>query len=249
MSSPKRTWRVGTSGWTYPHWKGPFYPDKHPKAAWLEYYARHFDTVELNATFYRLPGPATFENWRRRTPDGFIWSVKAGRYITHVRRLKEAEEPLRRFFDAASGLGPKLGPTLFQLPPGLVYNEDLLKGFLDLLPPSLRHVLEVRHGSWINDTAFQLLKDHDIAFCISDTAGRYPCEEAVTADFLYIRLHGSRKLYASKYTEQELEEWADKIRAWDLDVFVYFDNDFEGHAVSNARRLKELLCLEPKSPL
>ena len=242
------TWRIGTSGWNYPHWKGVFYPDRHPKTRWLEYYARHFSTVELNATFYRLPKPLTFENWQRRTPQGFLWCVKASRYITHVKRLKDVREPVRRLFDSVLGLGPKLGPVLFQMPPSLVYDEERVREFVDLLPSSFRHVIAVRHPSWINDALFRRLEEYKIAFCISDTAGRYPYEEVVTTDFVYIRLHGSRKLYASEYTEEELQRWADKIRAWDLDVLDYFYNDLGRHAVLNARRLKELLGLRAGIP-
>ncbi len=233
--------RIGTSGWTYPHWKGLFYPDRHPKSRWLEFYAAHFDTVELNATFYRLPKAETFEKWRQRTPASFLWSLKASRYLTHVRRLKDPRDPLRRLYDTAEGLGSKLGPILFQLPPGLGSDRGLMKDFLDHLDPSCRHTIEVRHASWLNDVFFDILKKHNVALCISDTAGRYPCSETVTADFVYIRLHGSKVLYKSLYTEAELALWAEKIIGWKRDAFVYFDNDFEGHAISNANRLKALL--------
>lgn len=232
--------KIGTSGWTYPHWKGLFYPEKHPKSRWLEYYAGHFDTVELNATFYRLPKIETFEKWRQRTPASFLWSLKASRYLTHVRRLRDPEDPLTRFYDTAVGLGAKLGPILFQLPPGLSFETDLLQTFLDHLDTSRRHVIEVRHSSWINDRFFSRLENHNIAFCISDTAGRYPYSETLTADFVYVRLHGSKTLYKSLYTEEELAHWAEKITGWKRDTFVYFDNDFECHAISNAARLKEM---------
>jgi uncharacterized protein YecE (DUF72 family) len=232
--------KIGTSGWTYPHWKGPFYPEKQAKSKWLEYYAEHFDTVELNATFYRLPKIETFEKWRQRTPASFLWSLKASRYLTHVRRLKDPEEPLNRFYDAVKGLGTKLGPILFQLPPGLNFDPDLLQNFIEHLDTSRSHAIEVRHASWLNDIFFHSLETHNIAFCISDTAGRYPYSETVTADFVYIRLHGSKILYRSLYTEEELALWVEKIKGWKRKTFVYFDNDFEGYAVHNARRLKEL---------
>jgi len=235
--------RIGTSGWTYSHWKGPFYPSDCPKNRWLEYYSRHFDTVELNATFYRQPKPITFTNWKKRTPDLFLWSVKASRYITHVKRLKDAGDSLERFYESALLLGSKLGPILIQLPPGLKYDQDLVEEFMAGLNPSLRHVMEVRNASWMNDTFFQQLESHGVAFCISDTAGRYPYKETVTADFVYVRLHGSRKLYASEYTEEELAGWAEKIGRFKADVFLYFDNDFKGYAVANARRLKQMLGL------
>ncbi len=233
--------RIGTSGWTYPHWIKLFYPLDWPKSRWLEYYIEHFDTVELNATFYRLPKPKTFENWKARTPDRFIWALKANKYITHIKRLKEPEEPLERFYTAASGLKEKLGPILFQLPPSLSFDEKEFGGFCQSLNPSHRHTLEVRHPSWITDRLFSILKKHNIAFCIADTAGRYPYREVVTADFIYIRLHGSTKLYASDYSEGELQMWAQKIDGWSKETHLYFDNDFGGYAVRNAIRLKEIL--------
>ncbi|OEU79612.1 MAG: hypothetical protein BA865_10990 [Desulfobacterales bacterium S5133MH4] len=239
----KRELRIGTSGWTYDHWKKLFYPENLPKSRWLEYYGKHFDTVELNATFYRLPKPKTFENWKRRTPDYFLWAVKANKYITHTKRLKEPVEALERFYAAASGLEEKLGPILFQLPPSLSFDEKKFNNFCQYLNPSQRHTLEVRHPSWISDRLFSILKKFNIALCIADTAGRYPYHEVVTADFLYIRLHGSKKLYASEYSEGELQAWAEKITGWSKDTYLYFDNDFGGYAVKNAKRLKKILAL------
>lgn len=235
--------RIGTSGWNYQHWKEIFYPADCAKSKWLEYYTEHFDTVELNATFYRLPQLKTFENWKTRTPDHFLWALKANKYITHIKRLKEPQEPLERFYTAASGLKEKLGPLLFQLPPSLSFDEKEFENFCQFLNPSQRHTLEVRHPSWINDRLFVILKEHNIAFCIADTAGRYPYHEVVTSDFVYIRLHGSKKLYASEYSEKELQAWAKKIKGWGKDTYLYFDNDFEGYAVKNAKRLKEILDL------
>ncbi len=235
--------RIGTSGWTYPHWKELFFPANWPKTKWLEYYAKHFDTVELNASFYRLPNLKTFENWNARTPGHFLWAVKASKYITHTKRLKEPDEPLKRFYAASSGLKEKLGPILFQLPPNLSFDEKVFQGFCQLLNPTQQYTLEVRHSSWINEQAFSILRAYNIAFCIADTAGRYPFHEIITADFVYIRLHGSQKLYASDYSENELEIWAQKIKAWGKDTYIYFDNDFGGYAVKNARRLKEILGL------
>jgi uncharacterized protein YecE (DUF72 family) len=233
--------RIGTSGWSYPHWKELFYPQDCRQSQWLEFYAEHFDTVELNATFYRLPKSKTFENWRLRTPDDFLWAVKANKYVTHTKRLNEPYEPLKRFYEAASGLKEKLGPVLFQLPPSLSFDEETFRHFCQSLNPSVSHALEVRHPSWINDLLFAILEEHNIAFCIADTAGRYPYHETVTADFVYIRLHGSEKLYASEYSEEELRVWAKKIKEWNKETYLYFDNDFGGYAVKNARRLKEIL--------
>ncbi|MBM4271959.1 MAG: DUF72 domain-containing protein [Deltaproteobacteria bacterium] len=233
---------IGTSGWNYGHWRSVFYPPECPKTKWLQFYAGEFTTVEVNATFYRLPPQATFENWKRNTPEGFLWAVKANRYITHVKRLQDPDESLGRFFRAARSLGEKLGPVLFQLPPALAYNRDVFSRFCETLD-KYRHrcALEIRHKSWLEERVLATLETHGIAFCISDTAGRYPYSEAVTADFIYIRLHGSRKLYVSDYTEEELQAWAEKITRWGRDTYVYFDNDFAGHAPGNAASLKRIL--------
>jgi uncharacterized protein YecE (DUF72 family) len=236
-------WRIGTSGWTYKHWKGVVYPSGVPVSKWLRYHSAQFDTIEVNATFYRLPKPDTFERWYRETPEDFLWAVKGSKFITHTRGLKDSGEPLERLYGGLSGLREKLGPILFQLPPRLSYNKNLLLNFCDHLDHSKLHALEIRHPSWIVDQVFQILKEHEVAFCFSDTAGRYPYHETFTADFLYIRLHGSRKMYASEYTEEELQAWARKIRSWDMEAYVYFDNDFGGFAVNNAKRLREILAV------
>ncbi|SMC23026.1 Uncharacterized conserved protein YecE, DUF72 family [Desulfacinum hydrothermale DSM 13146] len=233
--------RIGTSGWIYRHWQGPFYPEGLSQRRWLEHYARHFDTVELNATFYRLPAEKTFLGWKHKTPDGFLWSVKAPRTITHYRKLQDVEEQLAEFLNRCALLESKLGPILFQLPPSLRYDEERFGHFADLLE-SVRHpVVEVRHRSWLNDRFFDQLDSHRIALCLSDTAGRYPYAEILTAPFIYIRLHGSQKLYASSYSEEELQRWAEKILSWQRPTYVYFDNDFQAHAVANAKRLQEIL--------
>ena len=234
---------IGTSGWTYDHWSGVFYPKDCPKTKWLEFYTEHYGTVELNASFYRLPKPQTFENWRKRTPDNFLWAVKASRYITHIKRVKDVEEPLERFYGSVALLKEKLGPILFQLPPSLSFDEAVLSNFCHCLKANLRYALEVRHPSWAQEKAIDILKDNNIALCISDTAGRYPYIEEDTAAFIYIRLHGSRKLYASEYTEEELETYARKIRRWSKDTYLYFDNDYAGYAIKNAKGLKEILGL------
>ena len=167
-------WRIGTSGWSYKHWKEIFYPSEVPVSQWLRYYGDHFSTVEVNATFYRLPKPETFRNWYQKTPDDFLWAVKASKYITHTSRLKDAEEPLERLYQAIAPLREKMGPILFQLPPSLSFDRDLFLSFCENLKPSFRHTLEIRHSSWIDPSVFEILKSYKIAFCISDTAGRYP---------------------------------------------------------------------------
>ena len=236
---------VGTSGWNYDHWRGVFYPPDCPKPGWLQHYARYFSTVEVNTTFYRHPRPETLEGWRQKTPEEFVWAVKASRYITHIKRLRNAGESLERFFNAARILKDKLGPVLFQLPPGLDFKEGVFEEFCaDLGKYHHRCTIEVRHKSWLEECVLTKLEKNRIAFCISDTAGRYPYREAITADFIYIRLHGPRRLYASDYSEEELQVWAKKIILWNRDTYVYFDNDFGGYAPKNAARLKEILGLD-----
>lgn len=232
---------IGTSGWNYDHWRGVFYPEGLAKTRWLQHYARTFAAVEVNATFYRAMRPATFEKWRSSTPDGFIWSVKANRLITHTKRLRNIQEPLHRFMESLLPLGDKLGTILFQLPPSLAFDEGLVRAFARTLPQGRRYTIEARHGTWTGHEALTCLEEEHIAWCISDTAGRYPYHEAVTCDFAYVRLHGSKRLYASCYTDDELRVWARKIRSWGMDTYVYFDNDFMGYAPMNAARLKEML--------
>ena len=237
---------IGTSGWNYDHWKGAFYPQDRPKSTWLSYYSEIFSTVEVNATFYRTMNPSTFEKWRQGTPENFIWAVKANRFITHIKRLQDVTDSLQKFFASVDLLGAKLGAVLFQLPPSLIFDAAICESFCKELPEGKRCVLEARHPSWTGKEALELLENNGIAWCISDTAGRYPYIEAVTADFIYIRLHGSTTLYASDYTQDELTSWAEKIRTWNKDTFVYFDNDFMGYAPKNAQRLKELLGRHPR---
>ncbi len=234
---------IGTSGWTYKHWAGKFYPQDLSPRRWLEYYARHFDTVELNSPFYRVPKRKTFEGWRERTPEGFVFAVKASRLITHVRKLRGVEEEVRWFFSEVQGLGEKLGPVLFQLPPSLRVTVDGLEGLLGLLPEG-RYAFEFRHPSWFTEEVYEVLSHYDAALCVADSP-RFPCERRVTASFLYVRLHGSQRLYASLYTREELEDWAGFIRrGFEMGVeeaFCYFDNDYEAYAVRNALELLEIL--------
>ncbi|HDI78910.1 MAG TPA: DUF72 domain-containing protein [Desulfobacteraceae bacterium] len=234
-------YRIGTSGWNYPHWKGRFYPENISRNRWLEFYTKKFDTLELNATFYRIPKPTTFRGWYKRTPEGFIWALKANRVITHIRRLKDCREPLSQFLGLLKEIREKAGPVLFQFPPSLKFDKELFEDFCQLLPPDYRYTIEVRNPSWIDDKAFDIMYKFKIALCIADSAGRYPFHKEITADFVYIRLHGSKKLYASEYTEEELQMWAKDIHEWGKETFVYFDNDFNGYAVKNALRLKEIL--------
>jgi len=230
---------VGTSGWNYDHWYDVFYPDDVPKKRRLEYYSGIFNTVEVNATFYRSFKQSTFQKWYDETPERFTWAVKAVRYITHQKRLQNVEDSVEMFIDSIQPLKEKTGPLLFQLPPSLQFDRENTETFIKLLPSGYRYVIEGRHNSWAEPGVQSLLRDNNIAWCISDTAGKYPYVESITADFTYIRLHGSKKLYASCYTDNEIQDWAEKIRDWDVDTYVYFDNDANGYAPLNAASLIE----------
>jgi len=197
--------------------------------------------VELNASFYRSIRPETFKRWSDISPPGFLWSVKVSRFITHIKRLKECSEELARFLSAASRLGEKLGCLLVQLPPNFAFDGEVLASFRWLIPPHIKVALEARNPTWLTAEAMETLKRLNLAWCISDTAGRYPYSEAITANFIYIRLHGSRALYRSPYTEAELRDWAEKIKRWGRETYVYFDNDYQAYAPLNAAHLREMM--------
>jgi uncharacterized protein YecE (DUF72 family) len=235
---------IGTSGWVYPHWRDVFYPPKLAQSKWLEFYTRHFPTVELNSSFYHLPTEKAFSNWRDTSPQGFVYAVKVSRFITHIKRLKDVEEPVATFLDRARHLEEKLGPLLYQLPPNMHRNDERLDHFLSLLPKGLRHVVEFRHESWLDEGVFDILRKHNVGFCVFDMPD-LPCPLLATADFAYIRFHGSTGLYWSCYSDEELEHWAQKIPALakDLDaVYIYFNNDAQGFAIRNAQTLREKLA-------
>ncbi|KID31746.1 DUF72 domain-containing protein [Prauserella rugosa] len=273
--------RIGTSGWVYPPWRGTFYPKGLPQRRELEYLSRRLNTVEINGSFYSLQRPERYRSWFEQVPDDFVFSVKGGRFITHMKRLRDVTEGLANFF--ASGvlaLEHKLGPVLWQLPARTAFDAELLSGFFGELPRStgaaaelardhntvrfaphtsverdrrVRHALEVRHPSFATAEAVDLLREHDIGLVVTDSAGEWPRLEDVTADFVYVRLHGAEELYASGYPDSELAEWADKVLAWrsgrsprsdhtvapaarrrSRDVFVYFDNDRKAKAPGDA---------------
>lgn len=234
---------VGTSGWQYSHWKEIFYPHNLRYSEWLIFYSNHFNTVEINVTFYRDVRISTFQKWYLSVNRDFIFSLKLSRQITHFKRLKVEKDILDSFIERASALKEKLGVILIQLPPSLKFDRDLIDEFFCLLDKRFNYAIEVRNNTFINDGFFQNLKKNNIAFCIADSAGRYPYYEVITADFVYIRLHGSQRLYASEYSEEELAKWAEKIKNWGKITYVYFDNDYKGYAVKNALRLKELLAV------
>ncbi|HBE45298.1 MAG TPA: DUF72 domain-containing protein [Deltaproteobacteria bacterium] len=231
---------IGTSGWQYFHWTGIFYPPHIKSKEWLSFYSQFFNTVETNVTFYRNIRPSTCRKWFETVPSDFLFSVKMSRFITHIKRLRIDEHSIKLFNNSMEPLNHKLGVILIQLPPGLIFDKPLMNDFLSLLDKRYRYTIEARNKTFIDDDLFSLLTELNIAWCIADSAGRFPYHEATTADFVYIRLHGKEKLYASSYRDDELKIWINKIRAWDRDAFVYFDNDFMGYAVRNALSLKQL---------
>jgi len=234
---------IGTSGWHYGHWRGPFYPENLPSAGMLGWYTQHFDTVEINNSFYRLPTTEALAAWRRGTPRAFCFAVKASRYITHNRKLKDPEQSNRKFFSQIRRLGRRLGPLLFQLPPAWKLNFERLEEFLAALPRRHRYVFEFRNPTWNVAPVYEALRRHNAAFCIFELAGfQSPLE--ITADFTYVRLHGPGGAYQGSYSQEQLKSWASRIRAWRTElqhVFVYFDNDQSGFAAQNAFELKRIL--------
>ena len=282
--------RIGISGWRYAPWRGVFYPDDLPQRDELHYASRQFNTIEINGSFYSLQNPANYQRWYEHTPRSFVFAVKAPRYVTHIKRLRNAEQGLANFF--ASGvlaLKEKFGPILWQLPPSLRYEEEKLESFLMQLPRDsealaamarehdgtiektivtadrkrpIRHAMEVRHASFVNETFIAQLRRHDVALVVADTAGRWPFLEDVTASFMYLRLHGDKELYASGYSNAALSRWSKHIDAWrkgsepkdatrcsdakprkraSRDVYCYFDNDTKVKAPFDARKLAEKL--------
>jgi uncharacterized protein YecE (DUF72 family) len=230
--------RVGCSGWVYNHWREVFYPKGLPQRVWLEFYAEHFDTVEINNSFYRLPKPETFEGWRKRSPEGFAFAVKGSRFITHIKRLKDPGESLGRFFDSVDKLGSRAGPILWQLSPTFHRDDERLVHFLEALPRKHLHAFEFRHKSWLTPEVYALLGAHHAALCIPDRPD-LPQHIQRTADWSYIRLHSS-KHDDGDYSQAELDAWAKRIREFadaGCDVWVYFDNDQHGFAVRNAQDL------------
>lgn len=234
---------IGTSGWHYKHWVGRFYPERTPASKMLALYQQQFDTVELNNSFYHLPKRPALENWRDSTPPGFCFAVKGSRFLTHMKKLKDAEAGVQKFLDAVEVLGEKLGPILFQLPPNWEADAARLRSFLQILPAYHRYAFEFRNATWERPEIYALLREFRAANCIFDLAG-YQSPVEVTTDFAYIRLHGPGGKYHGSYSDTALAAWAERIRRWRselLTVYVYFDNDDSGYAAHNALRLKELL--------
>jgi uncharacterized protein YecE (DUF72 family) len=274
--------RVGISGWNYEGWRGPFYPKALPHKKELYFASHQFATIEVNGSFYSLQTPSTYKNWYESSPAGFIFSIKAPRFITHIKRLKNAEAPLANFF--ASGLfelKEKLGPILWQLPPRFLFNADVMENFLSLLPMdlksasrlaagadhhlktppcltidknrTLRHAMEVRHKSFCNDEFIKLLRSFNVALVMSEGRKEWPKVEAVTANFIYARLHGDKEVYVSGYGPKALDNWASRLKrlcAGKRDIYVYFDNDVKVRAPFDAMALaNRLTTFKPATQL
>ena len=234
---------IGTSGWNYPHWRGAFYPQELPQREWLRYYSDRLQSVEINNTFYQLPERSTMEQWKASVPDSFLFSVKASRYITHMKKLKDPERSTGRFFRSIEPLGDKIGPILFQLPPRWKRNPGRLEGFIERLPPHYSYTFEFRDPSWFDRQTYRVLERAGAAFCIYHLAGDLS-PKTITADFVYIRLHGPGDAYEGLYDSQTLSGWAGAIAAWSRggrEVYCYFDNDQKGYAAKNAIELREML--------
>jgi uncharacterized protein YecE (DUF72 family) len=268
--------RIGISGWRYDPWRKVFYPEGMPQRRELEFCGRHFPTVEINGSFYSLQRPEYYQQWYDETPQGFLFAVKGSRYITHMLRLSRIEKPLANFFASGIlNLRDKLGPFLWQFPPQFAYRPERLEPFFELLPRTtkealdiarkrdsrmtgrvrlaidadrpLRHAIEVRHASFIDEDFISLLKKYQVGLVVADTAGKWPKMFDVTSDFVYVRLHGDIKIYSSGYTPRALDEWARRIRAWDedgRDVYVYLDNDMKVRAPFDALELMAKLGLK-----
>jgi uncharacterized protein YecE (DUF72 family) len=241
--------RIGCSGWQYAHWRRLFYPAELPQARWLGYYAERFDTVEINNTFYRLPEASTFAEWSRRAPPGFVYAVKASRYLTHMKKLKEPREPIARFFTRARRLGRAFGPVLYQLPPRWPVNVDRLRAFAARLPRTRLHAIEFRDPSWYTDEVFAVLERYRIALCLHDMAGSASGRLAV-GPFVYARFHGVQK-YAGSYSDQTLDDWSRWLAAQAREgraVYAYFNNDIDAQAPTDARRLRQRLAAPAGAP-
>ena len=234
---------IGTSGWHYQHWKGPFYPEELSDKLLFKHYTKFFQTAEINNTFYQMPEQRTFAHWRDSAPDGFLFSVKASRYITHMKKLKDPDEPISNFINGVTALGEKLGPILFQLPPKWNFNLERLRSFLNALPGDYRYAFEFRDPSWFGNQTEEALAEKGAAFCIYDFEQRQS-PRSVTADFIYVRLHGPDGAYKGRYEDKALSDWAEAFSSWadeGKEIFCYFDNDERGYAAQNGLRLKDLL--------
>jgi uncharacterized protein YecE (DUF72 family) len=244
MSGKKKslpTCHIGTSGWSYEHWKETFYPEGLKAVEWLNYYAKIFSTVEINTTFYHTPRHKTVQHWHDQVSKDFIFSMKMNRYITHRKKLNDSQESLEIFYKSIQHLKAKVGPILVQLPPSFKINEERLITFINLLDHQYRYTFEFRHESWFVDRVYEILKEHQMALCITDLNGKQSPEE-ITADYTYIRLHGPHHAYQGSYGPKRLKVWKEKIEKWltDCSVYCYFDNDEKSYATKDAQFLQDL---------
>ncbi len=241
--------RIGTSGWTYAHWHGRFYPATLPQRAWLDFYASRFDTVEVNNSFYRLPTRETFSAWAAQTPADFCFAVKGSRFVTHLKRLAEPDVHVATFFDRAEALGEKLGPVLWQLRADFQRDDDRLDAFLASLPPNTANAIEFRHPSWLVAAVYARLERHGVALCLADRDGQaFPAEPIATTNWSYLRFHSG--VSGGDYTAAQLDHWAGVIadfRARGISTYAYFNNDWNGYAPKNAVELRIRLTSSPKS--
>ncbi|HKI45001.1 MAG TPA: DUF72 domain-containing protein [Balneolales bacterium] len=234
---------IGTSGWSYDGWIGDFYPENIEKRDMLSFYAKQFNTVEINATYYRLPFKNMIKGWYNRAPNGFLYAVKGHRRVTHYNKLKDVEEPVANHIERVKELGDHLGPLLWQLPPGLHMDAVLLDDFLEGLPHEYRHAVEFRHKSWLNPEVFKVMRKHNAAQ-VWISSHQMPADFTDTADFVYARFHGLEGGYRYDYNREELKPWAEEMKkAKDLgkDVFAYFNNDVDCNAPYNAKLLRDIL--------
>ena len=239
---------VGTSGWHYKHWKGTFYPADIRESMQFEEYKKYFSSVEINNSFYRLPTPETFAMWRKTTPADFVFAVKASRFITHMKKLNLDKEGVSKFFTSVRKLNEKIGVILFQLPPKWKINTERLRNFIGVLPKKYRYAFEFREHSWYNHDVYDILRSSNCAFCIYELE-RHLSPIEVTADFVYVRLHGPGNKYQGSYTLDTLKEWGRRCLEWQKqgkDVFFYFDNDQEGFAAFNAIDLQKIILKNKK---
>jgi len=241
----KEAIHIGTSGWSYKHWKGIFYPPKLKSTEWIVFYAEHFRTTEINASFYRLPSRDTVVNWTKKVPSDFLFCPKMSRFLTHLKKLNEPEEILERFFEVFEPMQKMMGPVLIQLPPFLTFNYDKAEYLYKLLKSNYRQysfVMEVRHDTWLHNDSLTLMTKYDIGLVISQSGNEFPYSEMITAKNIYIRFHGPAELYASSYSDDMLDSFARKFLNWIKEghnLWVYFNNDIHGYAIGDAKRLEE----------
>lgn len=234
---------IGTSGWHYKHWRGIFYPENFKEKDYLKFYCEHFNTVEVNNSFYHLLSQEAVENWAQTVPDNFVFAIKTNRYITHIKRLKEPEQAIDNFIESIKLLDEKTGPILVQLPPRFGFNPQRLKDFVAAIPKDYRYAIEFRDKSWFNSECYEILRKNNIALCIYNL-GDYQSPKEITADFIYMRFHGNYGIGSGKYSDRELNGFLKDIESFKkqgLDVFCYFNNDEAGYAIQNAFELIEKL--------